>query len=638
LCFINKKETMKFRYTLVIALAAIFLAGCSLASDITPPPNYVAPTPLPTLGLLYPSSAPNIQNGAAIFVQNCSACHGNTGLGNGPQSQQLPVTVPALGLEDIARSASPAQWFTMVSQGNLDRFMPPFSGTLSEQDRWDVISYALTLHTQPDQIAQGKSLFDANCSNCAAKFTDLKKMAALSEDDIIRVIKNGDGDIPAFGKTFTDDQALDAAMYIRTLTFAVTPPTPTATVTSVPTLVPPTVSGTASSLAATGAATASGSTPQATANSAITATVTSANAAGTGTVNGTVQTSNGTLPSGLTVTLHGYDQSQNQSGTPQEAVTLTSTLAPDGTFKFENVAMTANRAFTAEVDYKGVQYQSDPATVTAGTTHLTLSPVKLYETTNDISTLTFEQIHLDFDFATAGQAQVYEIYAFTNATDKTVIVSTDGATVPFIKIPDGAQNVNYLADPNSSPFVGAGKNGVAAPPNSKAYAIIASFSMPYNNNQLEIKQPVAVDSPSMILLLPDGMKASSAQLTDSGVQTVQNNTFETYSASNLKAGDVIDFIITGTPKTSTTASNSPVGLFIGAGALGLLMIGAGVWFFFRDQKKEGEEDDDEDEFESADDVMDAILALDDLHRAGKIKDEAYQKRRAELKEILKEMA
>ena len=32
-----------------------------------------------------------------------------------------------------------------------------------------------------------------------------------------------------------------------------------------------------------------------------------------------------------------------------------------------------------------------------------------------------------------------------------------------------------------------------------------------------------------------------------------------------------------------------------------------------------------------------IIALDNLHRAKKISDESYQKRRAELKEILKEM-
>ncbi len=40
---------------------------------------------------------------------------------------------------------------------------------------------------------------------------------------------------------------------------------------------------------------------------------------------------------------------------------------------------------------------------------------------------------------------------------------------------------------------------------------------------------------------------------------------------------------------------------------------------------------------SSEAVIDAIIALDDLHRAKKISDEAYQKRRAELKEILKGM-
>jgi len=46
-------------------------------------------------------------------------------------------------------------------------------------------------------------------------------MAALSEDDIIRIIKNGPRRHSRFRETnFSDDQALDVAMYIRTLTFA----------------------------------------------------------------------------------------------------------------------------------------------------------------------------------------------------------------------------------------------------------------------------------------------------------------------------------------------------------------------------------------------------------------------------------
>ena len=59
--------------------------------------------------------------------------------------------------------------------------------------------------------------------------------------------------------------------------------------------------------------------------------------------------------------------------------------------------------------------------------------------------------------------------------------------------------------------------------------------------------------------------------------------------------------------------------------------------YLRDNAKDtnGEEG-EEDEFKSSEDVIDAIIAVDDLHRAKKISDEAYQKRRTELKEILKE--
>ncbi len=507
---------MKLRHVFIFILSFIFLAGCSLASDITPPPNYVSPTPLPTLGLLYPASAPDVQNGAMIFTQNCAACHGDTGLGNGPQSQQLPVTVPALGMADIARSASLAQWFTTVSQGNLDRFMPPFIRDLSDQDRWDVVAYALTLHTTPDQIAQGKALFDANCSNCADKFTDQKMMAALSEDDIIRIIKNGQGDIPAFGKNFSDDQALDVAMYIRTLTFApAAPPTATTSAVTVSTAIPSMVSGTAST-----------------------------------------------------------------EVTPAVSATPSS------------------------------------------------------ESTNDFTLLKMNQVHVYSDFATQGQAQFIEIYAFTNTSNQTVIISSDGVTIPFIKFPKGAQNTGYEPDPNSAQLVAAGK-GIAAPPSNDPYAIVAFFTLPYSG-QLEIKQPFGIDAPSVVLLMPEGINVTGSQLTDNGTVAIQNNNYQEFSASGFRTGDVLDFTVNGMPQTASSANNLPQILFIGAVVLGLILIGAGIWFFFRNQKNAPEED--EDEFESADEVMDAILALDDLHRAGKINEEAYQGRRAELKEILKKMA
>ena len=71
----------------------------------------------------------------------------------------------------------------------------------------------------------------------------------------------------------------------------------------------------------------------------------------------------------------------------------------------------------------------------------------------------------------------------------------------------------------------------------------------------------------------------------------------------------------------------------------VLTLSGGAWMFLRDRNKmkDDSEENNDIEFESSEDVMDAIIALDDLHRAKKISDEAYQKRRAELKDILKEI-
>jgi len=154
---------MKLRHLILFITATILLTACNftLAEDVTPPPNYVPPTPAPTLGPLFPAQAPSTENGAAIFAEKCAPCHGATGLGDGPQGIQLGVTVPAFGLPEIARPASPAQWYTTVTRGNMERFMPPFA-SLSDQQRWDVVAYAMTLHTSEEEIAKGKGLFEDN--------------------------------------------------------------------------------------------------------------------------------------------------------------------------------------------------------------------------------------------------------------------------------------------------------------------------------------------------------------------------------------------------------------------------------------------------------------------------------------------
>ncbi len=608
---------MKLPHAIVLILAAMLLAACdfSLASDITPPPGYVSPTPMPTLGSLVPVSAPDVQQGAALFAQNCAACHGTKGLGDGPQSMQLPVTVPGIGLAQVASQASPADWYKEVTQGNLDRFMPPFVGALTDQQRWDVVAYALTLHTTEQQVDEGKQLFEAGCQSCAAKFADQRRMASLSEDDVVSLIKNGGSDIPAFGKGFTEDQDRAVAAYIRTLSFA--PVQVAAAGTAAP------------------AGTPAGGTPVSTPGAA---TLAATAVADTGTVTGSVvMGAGGQVPGNLTVTLRGYDHSQDQTTGPQEVLTMTSTAAPNGSYTFNNVAMPLNRIFLAEVQYAGFQYRSDFASVqAAGTTSLSVPTLKLYDKSTDFSLLKLDQVHIYTDFATAGTVQVLEIYAFSNSSNRSVIISQDGNSIPFIKLPDNAQNVGYEAGQTSAPFVAAG-NGLAAPPSDTPYSLIAFFSVPYAG-QLAIQQPFAVDTPSVILLVPQGVRVNGNGLTDKGVQVIQNNNYHEYSTSSVKAGQVLSFSVSGSPSSSSSTGLDVRQIAMIAGAvLGIALIIAGVLLFLRDRKRPVMQT-SETGFASADEVMDAILALDDLHRAGKIGDEAYHKRREDLKGTLREMA
>jgi cytochrome c len=166
---------MKLRHILLLAIGTLLLAACNqtLAADVTPPPGYVAPSPVPTMGPLYPEQAPDLANGEVIYVEKCAPCHGDTGLGNGPQSKDLPVSVIPIGLPEFANDATPSRWYTVVTQGNIERFMPPFV-SLSDQERWDVVSYALMLQTTEEQVELGKTLFEENCADCAEAFSNSK--------------------------------------------------------------------------------------------------------------------------------------------------------------------------------------------------------------------------------------------------------------------------------------------------------------------------------------------------------------------------------------------------------------------------------------------------------------------------------
>ncbi len=623
---------MKLRHTILLAIIAAFLAACNftLAEDVTPPPNYVPPTPVPTMGPLFPVSVPNVENGAAIYVEKCEACHGKTGMGDGVQGKQLPVPVAALGLPAIAQKALPSAWYTTVTQGNIDRFMPPFA-SLNDQERWDVVAYALSLHTTPKQIEEGKALFEANCADCVKDFSNLKMMSALSENDIIQIVKDGAGNIPAFGSKLKDDETLAVAAYIRTLTFASAP---------VAAIDVPATEAVVNADAGTPSAEA---TPLAEGTAQAEATPEAAAVAGVGKVSGSIENQTGiVLAPDLKVTLFVYEHSGDMNAGPQEILKLDGVVNADGTFVFENVEIPESRIFAAETVVNDVTYKSEFAVVNAGDTELTLPPIKLFSTSSDFSKLSVQQAHIFLDVKD-GTLQVIEFFSIVNPTDTSILVPVTDSQMALAELPANMTSLGFDAQQGEVAPVQTA-DGFALPPSDKMYGVAAGFEMAYDKSA-EIEIPFALGIPSGSLLTPVGVKLEGAGFTDMGPTDMGSGTmYQVYGFTEIKPGSVLKVKLSGQPDqtqapaatgTETTTPNN--NLLIGIGAFGVVLILAGGWMFMRDRNKREEELDEEDdnEFEDPESLMDAIIALDDLHRAGKLSDEAYQQRRNELKEALK---
>ena len=426
----------------------------------------------------------------------------------------------------------------------------------------------------------------------------------------------------------------------------ITPPPGYASPTSVPTIVPATQtpkppSAPAPTPTSESVASTAETTPAAEVNPTAQADVV--------VIDGTVTLASGAaIPNGTIATLLLYNTTSGQV-----AQTLTTPILPDGKYEFTNIPADTTTVYLVTVDYNGVTYNSVPASFD-GTLFLFDLPITIYETTDDLNVLTITQTHLQFDFSTAGQVQVMVLYVIINSGGNSVIVPSDGTSIPFIQIPEGAASVQYQLAQSSSPLLNAANGFALLPGADLQYGIIATFTLPYTN-RLVFAQPFSLPVSSATIIVPEGVKVRSDQLTDGGTQASSGTpvtTYHLYQASSLASGSTLTLTISGMPGDKAGfVLDQRTWLMIGVGAVGLILIGLGVFLFVRDRKlrkleEEFEGDDVEGDVEGDGDalgddresIMDAIIALDDQNKAGDISKEAYEKRRDELKDRLKNLA
>lgn len=614
-------------FVFVFILLAALLGACSisLAGDVTPPPgSTTAPATPEATSVALPFVPADPGQGEAIYIEKCAPCHGSSGMGDGPQAGSLPNPVPALNDGERARSARPLDWFETVTTGNLERLMPPFENSLSERQRWDVVAYLYTLSTSKQELAQGKVLYEMQCQSChgaegrgdgpqassveggVPSWRDPARLVQWSNQQLWAAITDGLGSgMPAYKASLNDDQRWALTSYVRMLSFA----SPSAGNVASP---------------STSSAGDAGDTTAGTGNVVFTGRIT----------NG----SNGELPTGLKVVLHGFDGMQ-------AAYTQEAEVQPDGNYTFPDVALVTDRVYIATVEVNGILFNSNVLRAADLRPDDEASlPITVYDTSSDPSPLVVERVHIFFEFVDPGWLQVVELFIISNPTQRVIVSAAPDQPVFEISLPPGYSNLQFEEGSLGDRFVQTA-NGFGdtqgVMPDPVQHQLLFAYELPYSR-KLDLSLPMSLPVQAVVVAIPtNGVRLTSSQLRDSGRRSVQGIDMQFYAASSLEGGSSLEMNISGKPRLADQSGGlgNEGGLLFGLGAL-VLAVAIVAWWYYQNWRrthrpapvaaKAAEPG------ESVEVLLDAIAALDDLYRDGVLPADAYPERRAELLSRLRE--
>ena len=128
----------RLRLPILAGGVVVFVAGLGIAL----PPLVTDAYPTTYRRSDVPYHAASIAEGRALFAENCVACHGPRGGGDGPAAATLNPRPPDLRAHHVAlHTAGDLFWWI----GHGLRQMPAFADRLSPDERWDLINYLRAL-------------------------------------------------------------------------------------------------------------------------------------------------------------------------------------------------------------------------------------------------------------------------------------------------------------------------------------------------------------------------------------------------------------------------------------------------------------------------------------------------------------
>ncbi|HXV98576.1 MAG TPA: cytochrome c, partial [Anaerolineae bacterium] len=178
-----------------------------------------------------PDTSPSVSGGRALWAENCQPCHGSTGQGDGPATQNIPDPLPDFSNPEIAEQHRPAENFDVIKNGRIEKLMPPWGNRLNDAQIWDLAAYVWSLSAKPQELAAGEAIYTQQCAAChgnggagdgpearadMVSFTDLPVMTQRSQADLQANFKASQ----AHSQLNLPDQEIKSALnYIRTFTF-----------------------------------------------------------------------------------------------------------------------------------------------------------------------------------------------------------------------------------------------------------------------------------------------------------------------------------------------------------------------------------------------------------------------------------
>ncbi|ARO86755.1 cytochrome C [Nitrosospira lacus] len=116
----------------LVAVLALAVGLPPLAIDAYPETYRKTPVPFDTI---------SIANGSTLFAENCVACHGLQGKGNGVLAKTFAKPPVDMLTEPHTAKHTAGDFFHWLTFGIPDTGMPVFADKLSEEERWDVVNF-----------------------------------------------------------------------------------------------------------------------------------------------------------------------------------------------------------------------------------------------------------------------------------------------------------------------------------------------------------------------------------------------------------------------------------------------------------------------------------------------------------------